>query len=118
MLNKEESPSVTGLQDAVLLEDSLERVRVERVVVGHHLNDSSQVGKQVALVAVCQDGRDSGVVKLDIFVVDLDKVHVEVFGDQRTESALNSSRNFALHNMVSWISHDLCSDQYIPRGRR
>lgn len=53
------------------------------------------------MVAVCQDGRDSGVVKLDIFVVDLDKVHVEVFGDQGTESALNGSRNFALIHFVS-----------------
>lgn len=40
------------LQHTVLLKNSFEGRRVEAVVVGHHLDDTRQVGHQVTLISV------------------------------------------------------------------
>lgn len=65
----------------MLNEDAGEGVGIETVIVRHHLDDTREVGKEIALVLVGQDGRDGGRVKLDVVVVNLDEVHVDVFRD-------------------------------------
>lgn len=58
----------------MLLQELLQGGGAEAVLVGDHLDDARQVGAEVALVPVGQDGGHGGVVKLNVLVVDLDKV--------------------------------------------
>ena len=64
------------------LEELLERVGVEVLVFGDHLNDTGEIGDQVALVPVRQDGRYCRVVELDVLIVYFDKVNGGVLADQ------------------------------------
>lgn len=89
------------LQHAVLAQNLLQRVRVEAVVVGHHLNDARQVGHEVALVAVGQQGGHGGGVKLNVVVVDLDKVRRRVGVDEGDEGVFNGGGNLALFLLVN-----------------
>lgn len=58
----------------MLLEELPHRVGAEILAVGYHVDDAREVGEEVALVPVGQDGGDGGVVKLDVLVVHLDEV--------------------------------------------
>lgn len=70
-------------QHAVLLEDLFQGLGAKVLVIGHHLNNARQVGKQVSLVSVGQNGRHRGIVELNILVVDLDEMNRRVGFDQR-----------------------------------
>lgn len=89
-------PCLVHLQHLVLLEDSPERGRVEAVVVGHHLNDTGEVGNEVALVAVGEKRGHRCGIKLNVVVVDLDEVGGRVVVYQRNEGVFNSGRDLAL----------------------
>lgn len=78
-----------GLQDALLGQELPEIVRVKIVLVWHHFEDAGQVGKQIALVAVCQNRRHAGIVELNVFEVHLDKVDGGIGGDEGNESGLD-----------------------------
>lgn len=64
------------------LQKLLQRRGSKGLVVGNHLNQSRQVRKEISLVSVGEHSRHGGVVKLDLLVVDLDKVNVGVGLDQ------------------------------------
>lgn len=70
-------------QHAVLLEDLFQGLGAKVLVVWHHLNDAGQVGEQVSLVSVGQNGRHCGIVEFNILVVDLDEMNRRVGLDQR-----------------------------------
>lgn len=74
-----------------------ECVVVVLVLAGQHLDQTRQISEQVALVAVGQDGRDGGVVKFNVVVMDLDKVDVRESRDQRPQSRLDSTGYLALN---------------------
>lgn len=69
-------------QHAVLLEDLFQGLGAKVLVIWHHLDDTGQVGKQVALVSVGQNGRHRGIVEFNILVVDLDEMNRRVGLDQ------------------------------------
>jgi len=48
------------------------------------------------LVAVCQDGRYTGVVEFDVFVVHLDEADCGVGSDQRLEGRIDGCRDKTL----------------------
>jgi len=87
--NRESLSKKCGLQNALLSKELPEIIRVKIVLVWHHLEDAGQVGKQVALVPICQNCRHTGIVELDVFEVHLDKVDGGVGGDEGNESRLN-----------------------------
>ena len=73
----------------MLPEQSLQRLGAERIIVGNHLDDSCEVGKEVSLVLVGEDCRHAGIVELDLFVVDLNKVNSGMSRYERDEGTLN-----------------------------
>ena len=91
----------------MLAQNLLQRIRVEAVVVGHHLDDARQVGHEVALVAVGQQGGHGGGVKLNVVVVDLDKVRRRVGVDEGDEGAFNGGGDLALNMLVNNCFSDL-----------
>ncbi len=76
-------------QDALLVEEFSQVVGVELVLVWHHLQDASQVGKKVPLVSVCENRRHASIVELDVLEVNLDKVDGRVVADEGDQSRLN-----------------------------
>lgn len=84
------------LQDVVSSQDLLERLGGKWLLVGHHLNDSSHVGKEFALVAVGQQRRHGGRVELDFVVVHLDEVYGRVFLDKGQQGRLDGGGNVTL----------------------
>lgn len=85
-----------GLEDAVLPEDLLERVGIEVLIFGDHIDQARQIGEEVSLVPVGQDSRHSRIVEFDILVVDLDEVDIRVLRNKWPERLLNHGRNLAL----------------------
>jgi len=69
----------------MLAQDILQSRGIEQRIVGDLVNDISQVGEEVALVLVREDGGHAGVVELDGFVVDAHEVHGGVRGHERRE---------------------------------
>lgn len=84
----------------MLLKELLQRRGAKDLVVRDHLDQASQIGKQVALIPVGQHSWHSGVVKLDFLVMDLDKVNLGVVLNQRHKCRLDSSRNLALSKLA------------------
>lgn len=72
----------------MLLQKTLHRRCVEVLILRHHLDETRQVRKQVALVPVRKDCRDGGRVELDFIVVHLDKVYGWMCGDEVRYSRL------------------------------
>jgi len=70
-------------ENVMLLEQPLEGVAIEILVLGYHLDHTGQVGKQIALIPVCENSRYGSVVELDVFVMHLDKMDNGVCADQR-----------------------------------
>lgn len=75
----------------MLLEKLLERAAVKIFVFGDHLNHAGEIGEQVPLISICKNGGNSGVVKLNIFVMHLDKVNGWVCAHEWEERRLDSS---------------------------
>lgn len=80
----------------MLLEQVLKCSRVKVLIVRDQVDDGCQVGEQVALVAVCQYSRDTSVVKLNLFVVNLDEASGWVLDYQGPQSRLDHVANFGL----------------------
>lgn len=72
------------------LEEVLQGRSAEALVIGDQLDDTSEVGEQVSLVAVGQNGGHSRGVKFNVLVVDLDKMNVRVGLDHGQQSSLDS----------------------------
>jgi len=89
------------LQYPVLDKQPFERVGVKILVIGEQLYQSRQVGKEIALVPVCEDGRHSGVVEVDVLVVDLDEVNFGVSVYERPQGLLDGRRYHGLMRLVS-----------------
>lgn len=83
----------------MLLQDGLEGGRVEGCVGGDLVDDVSQVGEEVALVAVGEDGGHAGVVELDILVVHAHEMHGSVFGHEGCEGIRNDLGDGALRGV-------------------
>ncbi len=76
-------------ENALLGKQLPEVVCVEVGLIGDHLEDARHVGKEIALVPVGEDGRDAGVVELDVLEVYLDEVDGWVGADERDEGGLD-----------------------------
>lgn len=72
----------------MLVEEPPERVAGDGVFIRDQLDDASEVGNEIALVAVCQDGWHCRRVELDVVVVHLDEAHLAILSHQRPERNL------------------------------
>jgi len=68
-------------QNALLNEELLERISVKLVLVRNQFQDASQVDKEIALVAICKNGRYTCRFKLEVQIMDLDEVDSRVGAD-------------------------------------
>jgi hypothetical protein len=85
----------------VLPQDGLEGAGVRGGVGGEVVDDVGQVGEEVALVLVREDGRHAGVVELDVLVGDAHEVHGGVLGHERGQGVGDGSGDGALRACVS-----------------
>jgi hypothetical protein len=69
----------------MLSQDSLQRSGIKYTVVWNLVDDVGEVCKEVALILVSENGRDTCVVELDIFVVDSDEVNIGVRCNERCQ---------------------------------
>lgn len=65
----------------MLLENPFQRVTVKVLIVGDHVDNARQVGKQVALVPIRKDCRYGGIVKFYVFVVNFNKMYFGMRSD-------------------------------------
>ena len=61
-------------------------------IIRNLINDVRQIGKQIALVLVAQDGGDTSGVEFNVVVVDFDEVDGGVGGDEGFEGFLDYLR--------------------------
>lgn len=80
--------------DLVLLKKGLQRIGIKVFIFRNHVDHSSKVGKQVALVPICQHGRHAGTVKLDLVVVNFDEADRGMLGHQWPHGLLDQCTNF------------------------
>jgi hypothetical protein len=80
----------------MLLQNTLQSLAVDGSVGGQLVDDVGQVGEEVALVAVGEDGRHAGVVKLDVLVGYAHEVHGCVLRHKGREGLGDDLRDFAL----------------------
>jgi hypothetical protein len=80
----------------VLLQDGFEGGRLDGGVSRQMVDDVGQVGEEVALVLVRQDGGHASVVELDILIGHADEVHGGVLGHQGDEGFGDELGDFAL----------------------
>ncbi len=89
------SPPQFRLEDVLGKEQFLQILAAKSIcivlVAREHLNQASEVSDEVALVAVSQDCWDGCVVKLDIVVMNLDKVDGRVDADKWPQRSLHST---------------------------
>jgi len=84
----------------VLDKEVVERIIVEFLVVGKHFHQPGQVGKEIPLVPIGEDGWNRGVVEFDLFVVDLDEVDSRVLGHDGYQRVLDCRRYGALQSRL------------------
>lgn len=80
----------------MLLQNGGQSCGVKVGVLGDLVDDVGEVGEQIALVLVTQNGGHTSIVELKGFVVGLDKVDGGVFGNQRGEGFFDDLRHWAL----------------------
>lgn len=71
---------------ALLLEQRPQCVRVKVFVVGDQVNETGEVGEELALIPIAQNRGHRGIVEFHVAVVDLDEVHVRIRCNKRAES--------------------------------
>lgn len=77
------------LEDTVLAKNIAQSIGVELCVLGYLIDDVGEIREEVALVLVSKDGRNTGIIELDLVVVHLDKVDSWMGGNERREGLLD-----------------------------
>ncbi len=74
-----------SLEDLVFSQDAFQGAGIKIGVVGDLVDDVSEVGEEVPLVFVGEDGGHAGVVEFDGFVMNTDEVDLGMSCDKRGE---------------------------------
>lgn len=67
----------------------LQRLGIKNRIIRNLINDIRQICKQIPLISIRENSRNTCVIKFDVFVVDADEVNCWVCGDERKERGVD-----------------------------